>query len=130
MAGACCRCFMILATATPTGPDTVGLRINLQLTAWPIHSGFPSLAEDLVAKRIDFNEILVTHPKATFLFRVSGTSMKDAGIKDGDIVVVNRAFKPRHGCIALAAVDNDFTVKSLHSRHGHRSTSPGLLTCR
>jgi DNA polymerase V len=96
----------------------VGLPVPLHLAGAVVPAGFPSPADDVAAKRIDLNEILVTHPQATFLFRVSGTSMNDAGIHDDDIVLVNRALKPRHGNVVLATVDNEFTVKYLHSRHG------------
>ncbi len=102
----------------PVGPFTVGPRVLLCLVRSAVVAGFPSPAEDLGSKRIDLNDILLTHPQATFLFRVSGTSMKDAGINDNDLVLVNRALRPKHGHIVLAEVDNDFTVKYLHSRQG------------
>lgn len=109
---------MKLAASAIAGPLTVGLPVPLCLIAATVPAGFPSPAEDLGSKRIDLNDILLTHPQATFLFRVSGNSMKDAGINDDDIVLVNRALKPKHGHIVLAEVDNDFTVKYLHSRQG------------
>ena len=52
------------------------------------------------------------------MLRVSGESMKDAGIFDGDMLVVNKALKPRHGHIVVAAVDGEFTVKYLYQRAG------------
>ncbi len=81
-------------------------------------AGFPSPAEDFAAKRIDLTDVLITHPQATFLLRVSGESMKDAGIFDGDMLVVNRALKPQHGHIVVAVVDGEFTVKYLHQQAG------------
>ena len=83
-----------------------------------VQAGFPSPAEDLGGKRIDLTELLVTHPQATYLLRVHGWSMKEAGIFDNDIVVVNRAIRPRHKHIVVAIVDGDFTVKYLHQRPG------------
>lgn len=79
-------------------------------------AGFPSPADDYLVKRHDLNELLITHPQATFFWQVSGHSMRDAGIADGDILVVNRALKPRHGCIVVAQVDGEFTVKTLFKR--------------
>ena len=79
-------------------------------------AGFPSPADDFLVKRPDLNELLVTHPQATFFWQVSGHSMRDAGIADGDILVVNRALKPRHGSIVVAQVDGEFTVKTLFKR--------------
>lgn len=83
-----------------------------------VRAGFPSPADDFSVKRHDLNDLLITHPAATFFWRVRGTSMQAAGIADGDILVVNRALTPAHGDIVVAEVDNDFTVKSLYRRHG------------
>ena len=81
-------------------------------------AGFPSPAEDFAVKRIDLTQELVTHPQATFLLRVSGESMREAGIFDGDMLVVNKALKPRHGQVVVAVVDGEFTVKYLYQRAG------------
>lgn len=62
--------------------------------------------------------MLTPHPLTTFLWRVSGTSMIEAGIFDGDILVVDRSLQARHGDVVVAQVDNDFTVKYLHRRAG------------
>jgi DNA polymerase V len=81
-------------------------------------AGFPSPAEDLGAQRIDLTQILVVHPQATYFLRASGQSMIEAGIFDNDILVVDRAIKPRHNHIVVAVVDGDFTVKRLYQRAG------------
>lgn len=81
-------------------------------------AGFPSPAEDLGAKRIDLTQVLITHPQATYFLRASGHSMIDAGIFDNDILVVDRAIKPRNNHIVVAVVDGDFTVKQLYQRQG------------
>ena len=81
-------------------------------------AGFPSPAEDLGAQRIDLTALLVTHAQATFFLKASGHSMVEAGIFDGDIMVVDKAIKPRHGHIVVAVVDGDFTVKRLYQRAG------------
>lgn len=83
-----------------------------------LKAGFPSPAEDFTVKRLDLTQILVSHPQATFLMRVSGTSMQDAGIDDGDMLVIDRAIKPRHGHVVVAVVDGEYTVKYLHQRAG------------
>lgn len=62
--------------------------------------------------RHDLNELLVTHPAATFLWRVSGQSMIEAGIFDGDVLVVNRALTPAHKDIVVAQVDGDFSLRT------------------
>ena len=81
-------------------------------------AGFPSPAEDLGAQRIDLTTLLVTHTQATYFLKASGHSMVEAGIFDGDIMVVDKAIKPRHGHIVVAVVDGDFTVKRLYQRAG------------
>ena len=81
-------------------------------------AGFPSPAEDLGAQRIDLTTLLVTHAQATYFLKASGHSMIEAGIFDGDIMVVDKAIKPRHGHIVVAVVDGDFTVKRLYQRAG------------
>lgn len=81
-------------------------------------AGFPSPAEDLGAQRIDLTKMLITHAQATYFIRASGHSMVEAGIFDNDILVVNKALKPRHNHIVVAVVDGDFTVKQLYQRAG------------
>lgn len=90
----------------------------LPLAGCAVRAGFPSPAEDFAAKRIDLTTVLVKHPQATFLLRVAGDSMRDAGIDDGDLIVVDRALTPAHGCIVVAVVDGEFTVKFLHQKFG------------
>jgi DNA polymerase V len=81
-------------------------------------AGFPSPAEDLGAQRIDLSQMLIVHPQATYFLRASGHSMIEAGIFDKDILVVDRAIKPRNNHVVVAIVDGDFTVKYLVQRLG------------
>ena len=81
-----------------------------------VKAGFPSPAEDLGGERIDLQDILMTHPQATYFMRASGFSMVELGISDQDILVVNRAKRPRHKHIVVASVDGEFTVKRLWKR--------------
>ena len=83
-----------------------------------VEAGFPSPAEDLGAQRINLTQLLITHEQATYFLRASGHSMIEVGIFDKDILVVNKALKPRHNHIVVAIVDGDFTVKQLHQRNG------------
>ena len=81
-----------------------------------VQCGFPSPAEDHALERVDLNKVLIKHPQATFLMRVRGASMREAGIDDGDVVLVDRAIKPSHGHVVVAVIDGDFTVKRLWKR--------------
>jgi DNA polymerase V len=80
-------------------------------------TGFPSPAEDFMQDTLDLNEHLIKHPAATFYCRVSGDSMKDIGIMDGDILVVDRSVKHRHGQVVLAALNGELTCKVLDLRN-------------
>ncbi|MBV2129220.1 translesion error-prone DNA polymerase V autoproteolytic subunit [Arsukibacterium indicum] len=82
----------------------------------PVMAGFPSPAQDYIERTLDLNELCVRHPTATFFVRVEGDSMIDAGIFDGDVLVVDRALDAEHGDIVVAAVGNEFTVKQLATR--------------
>ncbi len=97
-----------------------GVALPLPMVEGRIRAGFPSPAADFAVNRHDLNELLITHPAATFFWTVAGKSMFGAGIDEGDILVVNRALasNAKHGDIVVAEVDNDFTVKYLHKRAG------------
>jgi DNA polymerase V len=77
----------------------------------PAACGFPSPAEQYIESPLDLNELLVKRAAATFFVRASGDSMKNAGIRNGDILVVDRSLEATDGAIVIAAVDNEFTVK-------------------
>jgi DNA polymerase V len=81
-----------------------------------IRAGFPSPAEDYIEKTLDFNELLVRHPVATFCLRVSGDSMIGAGIHDGDLLIVDRALTPSDNRIVIAMVNGELTVKRLRKK--------------
>jgi DNA polymerase V len=90
----------------------------LPMSEGRVRAGFPSPAEDFAVNRLDLTQILITHPQATYLWRVAGLSMLNMGIDDGDLLVVNRALKPQHGHVVVATVDGEFTVKQLYQRAG------------
>lgn len=97
-------------------PDKINSSVPLPLFAECVSCGFPSPAQDYVEDRLDLHKLLVRHPSATYFLRVSGDSMRDAGISDGDLLVVDRAITAQHGDIVVAAVCGEFTVKELHTR--------------
>ena len=76
--------------------------------------GFPSPADDYVETTLDLNELVIAHPEATFYARVSGDSMINAAICDGDIIVIDRARKAEQNSIVLARVNEAFTVKRFY----------------
>lgn len=78
-----------------------------------IQAGFPSPAQDYVDKSLDFNKELIEHPSATFYAKVVGSSMIDAGIAEGDIVVIDRAVDPEQDDIVVVFIDGEFTIKHI-----------------
>ncbi|WP_244498394.1 LexA family protein [Aureimonas ureilytica] len=80
--------------------------------------GFPSPADDYMEGPLDFNELMISNPAATFAVRVSGESMTGAGIFPGDIAVIDRSRGPVHGCVVLACLDGEFTIKRYLIRAG------------
>lgn len=93
-----------------------------------VRAGFPSPAEDLGAKRIDLTAKLIKHPQATFLMKARGESMKEAGIFDGDVLVVDRAIQARSGHVVIAVIEGEFVCKTLSMRAGRmklKAANPG-----
>ena len=78
-----------------------------------IHAGFPSPATDYMIQAIDLNKELVRHPAATFYGRVVGDSMIDAGVEEGDILVIDKALEAQDGDMAVCFLDGEFTLKHL-----------------
>lgn len=91
-------------------------RLSLAL-APNIKAGFPSPADDYLRDSLDFNRDLIKNPEATFYGRVSGDSMRDAGINEGDIAVIDRSLQPADGDVIVAYVNEEFTIKYLDLTH-------------
>ena len=89
---------------------------GLQFFEGRIQAGFPSPAQGEFADTIDLNRALINNPAATFCARVIGNSMVDAGINEGDLLIIDRSITPHDGCIAVCFIDGDFTVKRLAVR--------------
>lgn len=89
---------------------------GLQFFETRVQAGFPSPAQSEYADSIDLNRALITNPAATFCARVIGNSMVDAGINEGDLLIIDRSITPHDGCIAVCFIDGDFTVKRLSVR--------------
>ena len=89
----------------------------LELKDASIVAGFPSPADDYSHETLDFNRDYISHPEASFYGRVEGDSMKDAGLFDGDRVIIDRAVEPHHGSIVVAWWDGGFTMKFLDLTH-------------
>lgn len=78
-----------------------------------VQAGFPSPAEDYQDKKLDLNELLIKRPSSTFFVRVSGESMRGAGIFDGDLLIVDRSLPASDNKIVIGVVSGEFTVKRI-----------------
>lgn len=83
-----------------------------------VRAGFPTMAEGYCDNNISFDEMLIKKPYSTFCVNVVGDSMIEAGICDGDIVVVEKGERVRDGDIVVANVDGDFTLKYYRIKNG------------
>lgn len=93
-------------------------KLWLEMCPWPVSAGFPSPAADHSQKRLDLNDHLIRNREATFLFKVKGDSMINAGIYAGDTLIIDRSIEAKHSDIVLAVLNNEFTVKRLYRRGG------------
>jgi len=89
---------------------------NLNMYSHNVPAGFPSPAEDFLEKRLDLNEYLIKNKSATFLIKVNGDSMVNAGIFDGDILVIDRSVEPCDNKIVLGILNGEFTVKRIKTK--------------
>lgn len=83
-----------------------------------IQAGFPSPAQDYITESIDLNNEIVKHPAATFYGRVSGDSMIEEGIEEGDLLVIDRSLEPEEDDLVVCCVDGEFTLKRIRIEPG------------
>ena len=95
-----------------------GNNLGQWLVEQGISAGFPSPADDFKEVRISLDKELVKNQESTFYARVSGDSMLEAGIDDGDLLVIDKSLSPENGKIAVCFVDGDFTVKRIVKEKG------------
>jgi DNA polymerase V len=78
-----------------------------------ISAGFPSPAIDFVDLTIDLNRHLIKHPSTTFYGLVKGHSMKNVGINDKDLLVIDKSLEPIDNKIAVCYIDGEYTLKRI-----------------
>ena len=91
-------------------------QINTPVFLDKISAGFPSPATDYMENKLDLNEYLIKHPAATFIVKTSGSSMINADIYSGDLLIVDRSLTPRNNNIVIASIFGDLTVKKLKKK--------------
>ena len=93
--------------------DSTTKRFRIPLLNDSVSAGFPSPADDYTEENIDLNEHLISNPFSTFFLRVKGDSMINAGIKDKDLIIVDKSLIAKPGDIVIAMIDGEFTIKRL-----------------
>ena len=93
--------------------DSATKRFRIPLLNDSVSAGFPSPADDYTEENIDLNEHLISNPFSTFFLRVKGESMINAGIKDKDLIIVDKSLIAKPGNIIIAMIDGEFTIKRL-----------------
>ena len=93
--------------------DSTNKRFRIPLLNDSVSAGFPSPADDYTEENIDLNEHLISNPFSTFFLRVKGESMINAGIKDKDLIIVDKSLIAKPGNIVIAMIDGEFTIKRL-----------------
>ncbi len=86
---------------------------EIPLYSTMVSAGFPSPADDYLELSLDLNQYLIKHPSATFYVRVKGDSMVNAGIFDGDLLIVDKSLEPKNDSIVVCVINGEFTVKKL-----------------
>ena len=93
--------------------DSTSKKFKIPLLNDSVSAGFPSPADDYTEESIDLNEHLISNPFSTFFLRVKGDSMINAGIKDKDLIIVDKSLIAKPGNIIIAMIDGEFTIKRL-----------------
>jgi len=93
--------------------DSTTKTFKIPLLTESVSAGFPSPADDYTEENIDLNEHLISNPFSTFFLRVRGESMINAGIKDKDLIIVDKSLIAKPGDIVIAMIDGEFTIKRL-----------------
>lgn len=105
-------------------PLDTALALQLPLFSSYVRAGFPNPADDHIEQRIDLNTLLLPHPDASFLLRVSGESMIDAGIYPDDVVVIDRSLTVQQHDVVVAEVEGEFTIKRFIRQSGRIILAP------
>lgn len=99
-------------------------RESISLEGGQVRAGFPSPAEDYSTTKLDLNRELIKNPASTFYARVSGLSMVDEGINEGDLLVIDKSIEPYDGCLAVCYIDGEFTLKRFEKHSSYALLVP------
>jgi DNA polymerase V len=103
----------VVVTVLSVAPLPAAVHALALLALTGVNAGFPSPAAEYYDGPIDLNAHLIKDATSTFVVRVAGDSMENAGISDGDEVIVDRSLTPRSGSVVIAVLDGELTIKRL-----------------
>ena len=98
--------------------------MEIPLSEERVAAGFPSPTDDYASTKLDLNRELIKNPASTFYARVSGLSMVDEGINDGDLLVIDKSLEPHDGSLAVCYIDGEFTLKRFERHDGYGLLMP------
>lgn len=93
-------------------------QLKIPLALSHLSCGFPSAADDFLENNLDLNEFLIKSPAATIFAWAEGDSMKNRGIFNKDLLIIDRSVEKAHGSIVVAAIDGELTCKILDRKKG------------
>lgn len=96
----------------------VQTRVSTPLSGQVVEAGFPSPAEGAATERLSLDEVVITHPEATFFMRMKSDALVSLGIFTGDLVVVDRSVAPRPGKVVVLFYEGEWLVRRLSQRVG------------
>ena len=91
-------------------------QVNIPIFIDKVSAGFPSPATDYMENKLDLNEYLIKHPAATFIVKANGSSMVNADIYSGDLLIVDRSIVPQNNNIVIASIFGELTVKKIKKK--------------
>lgn len=94
-------------------PRNVYMSLEIPVISDGIPSCLASQSDDFIELKIDLNRDLIQHPSSTFFAKVSGESMMDAGIYDGDLIIIDRSLTAKDGDIAVCVIESEYTIKRI-----------------
>jgi DNA polymerase V len=94
-------------------PRNIYMSLEIPVISEAIPASLTSPVDDVVDLKIDLNRDLIQHPKSTYFAKVSGETMIDTGIYDGDLIIIDRSLTPKDGDIAVCVIDSEFTIKRI-----------------
>ncbi|MBR5898384.1 MAG: translesion error-prone DNA polymerase V autoproteolytic subunit [Muribaculaceae bacterium] len=106
----------------------VTTKVDIPYANEGIQAGFPSPAQNYINESIDLNIELIKHPASTFFGKVSGDSMIEEGIEEGDILVIDKSLEPINGDLAVCCIDGEFTLKRIEIEENRIKLMPSNAT--